>query len=280
MSFLRLKRQEPLPWSGDEYVTPAEFRKSVPAAIPNLAYYWKMFMTVRRAGNIANKGNYTGDEWVQSSYEIIRGMEDCGTIFHITGMNNFTAVDGPCVFVGNHMSTLETFALPCLIQPHKDVTFVVKDSLLKYPWFGAVLGARNPIVVTRSDLRADLAAMLQGGPERLAAGRSIIVFPQGSRSMVLDPRQFNSIGVKMAKKAGVPVIPVALRTDSWGTGRLVKDFGPIRPALGARLKFGEPIEISGNGKAEHAAVVEFISKNLAKWGIESIASKGEQNEQD
>jgi len=33
-----------------------------------------------------------------------------------------------CVFIGNHMSILETFVLPCLIQPHRDVTFVVKES--------------------------------------------------------------------------------------------------------------------------------------------------------
>lgn len=273
MSFLRLAQQGQLPWAGGDYTTPPVIKKGFSAAFPNLSYYWKMAFTVRRAGSIAHKGKYTSEEWVQSSYEIIRGMEECGTIFQINGMRNFIELDGPCVFVANHMSTLETFVLPCLIQPHKEVTFVVKDSLLKYPWFGAVLSSRDPIVVTRKDLRADLVAMLQGGAERLAAGRSIIVFPQGSRSNTLDPQHFNSIGVKMAKKAGVPVVPVALRTDSWGSGRLLKDFGAVNPALGAHFKFGEPIELSGNGKAEHAAIVEFIQKNLADWGVQPAEHK-------
>lgn len=279
MSFFKLPHTKPLPWEGDEYISPPEFRSAVSAAFPNTSYYWDMFFTVRRAGKMSVKGTYTGDEWAQSSYEIIRGMEKCGTTFYISGMDNFKKLDGPCVFVGNHMSTLETFALPCMIQPHKEVTFVVKESLLKYPYFGPVLASRDPIVVTRKDLRSDLGAMLNGGAERLAAGRSIIVFPQSSRSVIMDPQQFNSIGVKIAKKAGVPVVPVALRTDSWGTGRMVKDFGPIRPSIGAHFKFGEPLQISGNGKAEHAAVVEFIQKHLAQWGLPALTAKEETNEQ-
>lgn len=278
MSVFRLTRQDPLPWAANDYVSPPLSGKGPSAVFPSLSFYGKTFFTVRRAGKLALKGDYTAEEWTQSSYEILRGMEQCGTVFHISGMENFQEVDGPCVFVGNHMSTLETFVLPCLIQPHKEVTFVVKDSLLKYPWFGPVLAARDPIVVTRKDLRADLGAMLQGGPERLAAGRSIIVFPQGSRGKILDPQHFNSIGVKMAKKAGVPVIPVALRTDAWGTGRLIKDFGPIRPSLGAYFKFGKAIEVSGNGKAEHAAVLEFIQQNLAGWGLPALERKEKSDE--
>lgn len=270
MSFFRLSRTEPLPWVGAEYTTPEDMRNSLSAGFPNISFYWNMSFTIRRAGALAKKGKYPSSEWAQSSYEILRGIEKCGTTIHISGMDNFKKVNGPCVFVGNHMSTLETFVLPCLIQPHKDVTFVVKDSLLKYPFFGPVLASRDPIVVSRKDLRADLSAMLEGGPERLANGRSLIVFPQGSRSMELDTQHFNSIGMKMAKKAGVPVIPVALRTDAWGTGKKIKDFGPIRPQIGAYFKFGEPIEITGNGKAEHAAVVEFIQKNLTEWGIGEV----------
>lgn len=272
MSFFRLKHENPLPWSGADYISPPEFKKKLSAIFPNISYYWNMIFTVFRAGRIAYRGKYSPEEWVQSSYEIIRGMEQCGTVVSVMGMENFLNIDGPCVFVGNHMSTLETFVLPCLIQPHKEVTFVVKDSLLKYPFFGPVLASRDPIIVTRKNLKADLTAMLQGGAERLAAGRSIIVFPQSSRSLHMDPKHFNSIGVKMAKKAGVPLIPVALRTDSWGTGRLIKDFGPIRPSIGARFKFGKAIYVEGNGKAEHAAIVEFISKNLGDWGLPALSA--------
>lgn len=263
----------PRPYANANYTTPPEMRRSLSSAFPNLSFYWRMFHTVRRAWWKARAGKYTAEDWIRSSYEIIREMELCGTIVEITGLDSVINTPGPCVFVGNHMSTLETFALPSLIQTHKDVTFVVKDSLMTYPLFGPVLASRDPIVVSRKDLRADLTAMLQGGPERLSQGRSLIIFPQGSRNKMLDPHHFNSIGVKIAKKAGVPVIPIALRTDSWGSGKLIKDFGPITPAIGARFAFGKPIEVSGNGKAEHAEVVNFIQTHLAKWGL-----SGESND--
>ena len=97
---------------------------------------------------------------------------------------------------------------------------MVKESLLKYPFFGPVLGSREPIVVGRSNPREDLVAVLEGGEARLKQGRSVIVFPQSTRSSVFDPAHFNTIGVKLAKRAGVPVIPVALKTDAWGNGNL------------------------------------------------------------
>jgi hypothetical protein len=49
--------------------------------------------------------------------------------------------------------------------------------------------------------------MMDGGLARLKQGISIVVFPQTTRMVDFDASQFNSIGVKLAKKAGVPVVP-------------------------------------------------------------------------
>ena len=46
-------------------------------------------------------------------------------------MENIARDPAPVVFIGNHMSTLETMVLPGLIAPHREVTFVVKESLVK-----------------------------------------------------------------------------------------------------------------------------------------------------
>jgi 1-acyl-sn-glycerol-3-phosphate acyltransferase len=129
-----------------------------------------------------------------------------------------------------------------------------------------VLKARDPVVVERKNPRADLAAVLEGGEARLRQGTSIVVFPQSTRSLSLDPALFNSIGVKLAKRAGAPVVPLALKTDAWGMGALIKDFGRISPLLPVRFAFGEPLSVTGNGKAEHAAVCAFIGEHLRNWG--------------
>jgi 1-acyl-sn-glycerol-3-phosphate acyltransferase len=169
------------------------------------------------------------------------------------------------------MSTLETFVLPAIISQFKDVTFVVKQSLIDYPIFKHVMRSRDPITVGRSNPRDDLKAVLEGGAERLKAGRSIIIFPQTTRTPVFDPGSFNTIGVKLAKKAGVPVIPVALKTDAWSNGRILKDFGRILPSRSVHFAFGKPIRIMGRGNEEHAAIIEFIGSKLKEWTVEESA---------
>ena len=250
---------------GDSYVTPPGRSAFFASSFSTLYFLFKVAAIIRHDGNLAMAGNYHDREWCEGSLGTLRNLERCGVRIHVEGMDAMNAVDGPCVFVSNHMSTLETFVLPGFIQPRKPVTFVVKKSLMQYPWFGPVLGTRDPIVLERQNPRKDLAAVLEGGEDRLKKGRSIIVFPQSTRSTTLDPAQFNSIGVKLAKRAGVPVIPVALRTDAWGIGSLIKDFGRINPAYPVRFAFGEPMTVSGNGKEEHAAVCEFIQERLRQW---------------
>jgi 1-acyl-sn-glycerol-3-phosphate acyltransferase len=156
--------------------------------------------------------------------------------------------------------------LPTVIQPLKRVAFVVKKSLVEYPVFGHLMRARDPIVVGRTNPREDLKAVFEGGVERLRSGISIVVFPQRTRSPLFDPASFNSIGIKLAKKAQVPVVPLALKTDAWANGTLLKDFGRIDPSRPVHFAFGEPQLVQGCGAAEHQRVVEFIRGNLESWG--------------
>lgn len=255
----------PVPFTGDAYTTPVDAAGPIARLIPTLAYYPMMAGIVRRAAAAALRKEYPASAWVGSSLEIVRALERTGVRLHIEGMDHFTRLEGPCVFVGNHMSTLETFVLPSIIQPHKNVTFVVKQSLADYPVFKHVLHARDPITVGRVNPRDDLAAVLEGGEERLNRGISIIIFPQATRSDALDPKTFNSIGVKLARRAGVPVVPLALKTDAWGTGWPIKDFGPIRPQRTVHFRFAAPLAVAGNGKDEQAAVYAFIAGCLAEW---------------
>ena len=170
------------------------------------------------------------------------------------------------VFIGNHMSTLETMVLPYLIAQAKDCTFVVKDSLVKSRSFGPVMRSRDPIVVSRHNSRADLQLVLNRGAEILATGRSIVIFPQSTRRLVFNPDEFNSLGVKLALKAGVPVIPFALKTDFWRNGRYVKDLGPLdKNNRDVYFSFGPAMKINGVGKEENKEIIRFIEKNLETW---------------
>jgi 1-acyl-sn-glycerol-3-phosphate acyltransferase len=247
------------------YRTPERTGPGMAAWFPGVVFYAKAFGVVYRAAGLAKKDLYDNQRWIESSVTTIRALESVGGRFEFQGLDVVKRLGSPCVFIGNHMSILETFVLPCLIVPHRNVTFVVKESLITYPLFGHVMRSRNPVVVGRENPREDLRLVLEEGQQRLEADISIVIFPQTTRSVEFDPKKFNSLGVKLAKRCNVPVVPFALKTDAWGLGRRLKDFGRICPEKTVHIHFGEPMTVQGSGKEEHSRVVEFIEKNLAEW---------------
>jgi 1-acyl-sn-glycerol-3-phosphate acyltransferase len=257
---------ESLTYQNGSYRT-APHRPSLLARLaPAIPFYGSIARIVLSGSRLAKRGAYGDAEWNTNSIDTLHAFERVGGVFEIDGVDNFRALDTPCVFIGNHMSTLETFVLPTIIVAFKKVTFVVKQSLVEYPFFRHIMRARDPITVGRTNPREDLKAVMEGGEQRLKSGTSLVIFPQTTRSVVFDPAHFNTIGVKLAKRAGVPVVPVALLTDAWGNGRLLKDFGRVDPSKTVHFSFGEPMTVKGRGDEEHHRIIEFISGKLKEWG--------------
>ncbi len=234
-------------------------------SFPTQAFYRKFFGIVCRASGRARRGKYGYIEWAESSRDVLTALESVGVRVEVSGVDRIRRLQSPCVFIANHMSMLETTVLPAIIQPIRDITFVVKQSLLDYPVFCHVMRSRDPIAVTRENPREDFKAVMEGGVERLAKGISIIVFPQTTRSVMFDPEHFNTIGVKLAARAKVPVAPIALLTDAWGNGKWAKDLGAIDPRKTVHFDFAEPLEIQGRGAEEHQQIIEFIAARLRSW---------------
>lgn len=220
---------------------------------------------VLKTRNEAIRGIYDTKAWADSSIYILWFIEKAGGDFRISGMENISKDPGPVLFIGNHMSTLETMVLPGIIAPHRELTFVVKESLVRHPLFGHVMRSRDPIVVGRTDPRKDFEVVMIKGMELLSKGVSIVIFPQSTRSVEFKPEEFNSLGVKLAKKAGVKVVPFALKTDFWGQGKLIKELGPLDSKKPIHIKFGEPFPVEGAGKEENQKIIDFIQSSLAEW---------------
>lgn len=228
-------------------------------------FYAKIFMIVLTASRLAKRGIYGDNQWIKSSYNTVKSLESVGGSFIIENAHVFQELKTACVFVSNHMSVLETFVLPCLIQPYRPVTFVVKESLIDYPLFKWVMRSRNPIVVGRDNPRQDLKTVLLEGQKRLKNNISVVIFPQTTRSDTFDPNAFNTLGVKLALRGKVPVVPVALKTDAWGLGGKYKDFGEVDPSKPVHICFAEPMQVKGSGKDEHKMIIDFISDKLNSW---------------
>ena len=230
-----------------------------------VSFYSQILATIIEIWNYARRGRLDRATFCRLTKKIIEAVESNGGVIHIKGLDNIRKADGPIVFISNHMSAMETFIFPCLIHSIKEITFVVKESLLRYPLFGTILHTLNPITVNQKNPRQDLVNVLEKGLKTLKSGRSVVIFPQGKRTNYFDPSQFNTLGVKLAKRAGVLVIPIALKTDFWGMGEFIPDFGPVGISSDIYFTFGKPMKIHGKGKDEHKRIITFISSHLAQW---------------
>lgn len=231
---------------------------------PSLCFYPRFLKVVYQSAALAKRGQYTPEVWQDYSIQVLRALESVGVEFDVRGLEHIKAVDGPVIFVGNHLSVLETVTLPSWILSYNTFTYVIKQSLLEVPVFKHVMSSRSPIAVTRTNPRQDLKTVLEQGVERVSRNLSIVVFPQTTRT-AFNPEQFSTIGVKLARRAGVPIIPLALLTDAWENGKISKDFGKIVPSRKVFFAFGEPILVEGKGSEEHQQIIDFIESNLAVW---------------
>ena len=260
----------------DRYVTPDDCDTSPLNRIllgSRWSLYLQYFAEVLVARKLAVRGVYDDSQWAESSFRIFRLIERNRGRFDIAGIDvlRTSAGAGPFVFVGNHMSTLETQILPVLIAPFMPVTFVVKEQLVKSRVFGPIMRSRNPIAVSRNNAREDLHQVLSGGAKLLGSGVSLIIFPQSTRSPVFSRERFNTLGAKLAAKAAVPVIPFAVKTDFWGEGGIIRGFGAVRPDRTIHFEFGPPLDVDGRGKAAHLQTIEFIESRLLRWTSAPLA---------
>lgn len=243
--------------------------------LPELSFYSRFLWTVFKAAVKTSHNRYDRQALCRSSLDVLRDLESIGVCFEIEGTGYLQRLESPCVIVANHMSVLETAILPVLIQPIKDLTFIVKESLMRYPVFKHVLATLDPIVVGRVNPRQDFRTVMQEGIDRLNRGISVVVFPQTTRSNSFDARRFNSLGVKLAQRAKVPAVPLALASDAWGNGRIIKDFGKIDASKTVRFSFGQPIAIQGRGAKAQQNVIGFIKGKLAQWQYITSTSAAE-----
>jgi 1-acyl-sn-glycerol-3-phosphate acyltransferase len=255
-------------FSCDSYDTPENVQRLFGDKLAmgtSLYFYYRFLWLIYHTNRMIKKGKFSNEEWCNSSYYNIDTLEGCGAKLHIRGLDNIKKNAGPVVFVSNHMSTLETFTLPGIICPIKPSSFIVKQNLIDNPFFGRIMRATLAIAVTREDPVKDYKTVMADGKRLIDSGRSVIVFPQSTRGSKFLPEEFNSIANKLAKNAGVPVIPIALKTDFWRNGKYIKDIGLLNRGEEVYFEFGPAIKIEGNGKTEHNNIISFIQQKLDEW---------------
>jgi 1-acyl-sn-glycerol-3-phosphate acyltransferase len=144
----------------------------------------------------------------------------------------------PYVFVSNHRSYLDTAAL--FIFTGRRIGILAKKELLKFPVFGVGMGFVNVMAIDRTN-RESAIRTTEAAAKRIASGVSFGVFVEGTRAKPGELLPFKKGAFYMARQAGVPVVPLAIKNSDVLMG---KGTGEARSGM-LEMVFMPPVETSG-----------------------------------
>jgi 1-acyl-sn-glycerol-3-phosphate acyltransferase len=122
----------------------------------------------------------------------------------------------PCLIVANHQSAWETLAFLILVP---DVAIVAKRELIAIPVVGWFLRRSPMIIIDRANGTQALRTMIDESRAAVAAGRSVLIFPEGTRGTIGDPVQFKRGVELLYGRLGLRVLPVAVNSGLyWPSG--------------------------------------------------------------
>lgn len=159
----------------------------------------------------------------------------CRLTHRVVGLENLP--QGPIIIACKHQSSWETLAFTRLFP---DTAIVLKRELLFIPIVGWAMARAGNIAVARGDGAQALRGLVRQAKATIAEGRSILIFPEGTRVAVGVEKPYQVGAAALYRQLGVPVVPVALNSGLfWGRRKFVKRPGlitvevlqPIPPGL-------------------------------------------------
>ena len=177
-------------------------------------------------GRYAHDGIVRGARrWARTSLWALRVF--CGITLDTQGMERLP--EGGCVIVAQHQSALDILLwLALLPRP----AFVFKKELRRIPIFGALLEPSGMIPVNRGGGRKALLDMVEGARQAVAAGRQVVIFPEGTRVAHGVRGELRHGIAALAQGVEAPMLPAS--TDSgvrWGPRAFRKHPGPVHVVL-------------------------------------------------
>ena len=164
-----------------------------------------------------------------------------GAKITITGQENLPA--GPAVYLSNHQGNFDIPLL--LVHLGKAHGFIAKKEIEKIPLIGQWVKWIHCICLDRESNQSAIATFQQT-VHQLKDGHSIIIFPEGTRGRGGPMNPFKEGAVTIAKKAGVPVVPLCIN----GTYKAMEaNGGWIKPAAYS-LTILPPVDLAALSRGE------------------------------
>ncbi len=175
--------------------------------------------------------------WARSSIVLLRVV--AGIRMEVRGAEHIP--QGPCLVAGKHQSFWETFAILPLLD---DPAMVLKKELTFIPFFGWFIYKFRMIPVERSAGTLALKAMMERAEAEIAAGRQVVIMPEGTRRGPDDPPAYKPGAAALYGRLDVPCVPFALNSGLfWPRRQFLRRPGVIV------ISFLEPIPAGLGRKA-------------------------------
>jgi 1-acyl-sn-glycerol-3-phosphate acyltransferase len=177
-----------------------------------------------------------GDIWFSFVLAALRLI--CGISHEIRGRENIP--DTPSIIAAKHQSAWDTFAFVSFID---DGAYVIKQELTRIPVYGWLLAKAYMVPVNRAAGAKALRDMIKTARSRMADGRHIVIFPEGTRTAPGERRTYHPGVAALYSQLAVPVVPVALNSGLFWPRRtflkrpghiVVEILPPIPPGLPRR----------------------------------------------
>jgi len=194
------------------------------------------------------------NSWGRANANMLKVI--CGLGYRVEGWEKLPAEH--CSIMGNHQSAWETMSLRGILPAQQ--SWILKQELMKVPFFGWALRLMEPIAIDRSAGRAAVKQVIAQGKERLAKGNWVIVFPEGTRVAYGERKKHGVGGPLLAEKAGVPVLPIVHDAGRFWVRRGIKKLpGEIS------VRIGKPISTEGKSSSQIRQEVEtWMDENLSE----------------
>ena len=149
----------------------------------------------------------------RSAFTMVRGWAHlifffmkniCGLTYRLEGAENIPA--DACVVLMKHASVYETLVQLVLFPMQ---CWVLKRELMWLPFFGWTVATLKPIAINRGKGGAAVKQVIKQGIKRLAAGITIVIFPEGTRMPVGETKRYGLSGTLLAQEAKVKILPIA-----------------------------------------------------------------------
>ncbi len=143
----------------------------------------------------------------------------------------------PAVFIFNHQSELDPFVIAKVLRG--GFTGITKKEIADNPWFGPVARFAGAVFIDRADSEKARQA-LSPVVDTLRNGTSVIIAPEGTRSLTPSVGPFKKGAFHIAMQAGVPIVPIVIRN----AGELFwKHAKTVRPGV-IDVAVLDPIDVS------------------------------------